>query len=676
MKQKISSKISNSAIQEVTSYIAGLTGVEGHFSFLEKSSREIAVFRRLSFVLCDETTMIRLRLLSEVDPQIKNSVLNGLYIGDVRVNQQGRITKGLDHNRILLLRYLLQEPAGAYAVKKEGRNCFCILNPGNFAETLIGLAAAARKCTPKITVSNMQWHVRMPGLNITIGRFREFCRVEAEENIFLDIIGAKDNDRRCFTQLSLPCVLRAFGRVVDVSGLMRFKSYTASQLSDRVFIKLFDEYEKAKNDFVAGKPLDISRQYPLPEISGLPETKIYEPDYRPAYIPELPDAELSVKIPRGKNHKLYKEILSQQYLYLRDCCMPEEIRKTFRGKEYCGIVSAVDPAIYPPVWSPDHFLNAMAMADFNLETAGKMLVGGLLYFMKTGGRDSGSLTLKKDDKIRGTTYPVWMVAASYIYNKRKDNDLLKTIFPFLSMHNNYVNRTFMRKGICTGAGGFWNDYSTGPKKYPYVAGIGMNSLIAFEKKILAEFAGETGAGGLKYRQEYNDLAAEINARFWDEELGFYFDYNADTEAIFRTRSGGYFRGLDNLLPLFAGIVPEDRARRMEKYLLSSDYYGKYPAITTDLSADFMDERRLMIWVMTNWLVIQGLNSYGMHETAKSISTNIFNALLKYWTESRCLPEALSATHELCPMENPNIAGVGGWAGFCLYLNEIYSKKRI
>ncbi len=663
-------------IKEVSDYIAGLTGVEEHFSFLAKNSREIAVFRRLSFVLCDETTMIRLRLLNEVERQVKNSVLSGMYIGDVTIDPQGKITQGLDHNRILLLRYLLQEPAGAYVVKKEGRDCFCILNPGSFAETFIGLAAAAIKCTPEITVSNLQWHVKMPGLNITIGRFREFCRVNTAENVFLDIIGAPENERRNFVQLSLPCVLWAFGRVVDVSGLMRLKTYTASQLSDRVFSKFFAEYEKVKNDFIAGKPLDVSRRYQLPEIIGLPAAKIYEPDYRPAEMPELPDAELSVKIPEGKNHKLYREILSRQYSYLRDCFVPDEIKKTFKGKEYCGIVSTVDPAIYPPVWSPDHFFNTMAMADFNLETARRMLTGGLLYFMQLSGRDSGSLTLKKDDKIRGTTYPIWMIAAAYIHNKRKDNDWLKTILPFLSMHNNYINRTFMRQEICTGAGGFWNDYSTGPEKYPYVAGIGMNSLIAFEKKILAEFAGETGTDSLKYRREYNDLSGEINARFWNEDIGFYFDYNAESGEIFRTRSGGHFWGLDNLLPLFAGIVPAERARRMEKYLLSSEYYGKYPAVTTDLSADFMDERRLMIWVMTNWLVIQGLNSYGMNAAAESISTNIFNAFLRAWTESRCLPEAFSGTHELCPMENPNIAGVGGWAGFCLYLNEVYSKKRI
>jgi hypothetical protein len=88
----------------------------------------------------------------------------------------------------------------------------------------------------------------------------------------------------------------------------------------------------------------------------------------------------------------------------------------------------------------------------------------------------------------------------------------------------------------------------------------------------------------------------------------------------------------------------------------------------------MDERRLMVWVMTNWLVLQGLNSYGLERPSNIISSNIFNALLKSWTKYHCLPEALSATHDLYKMENPNLAGVGCWAGFYLYLKEVYFKN--
>ena len=70
-------------------------------------------------------------------------------------------------------------------------------------------------------------------------------------------------------------------------------------------------------------------------------------------------------------------------------------------------------------------------------------------------------------------------------------------------------------------------------------------------------------------------------------------WDAEEKGIYRTPRGTRFWGLDNTLPLLAGIPARDRAARMDVHLRSSDGYGKYPAVTTDLSDDFVDERRLV-----------------------------------------------------------------------------------
>ena len=74
--------------------------------------------------------------------------------------------------------------------------------------------------------------------------------------------------------------------------------------------------------------------------------------------------------------------------------------------------------------------------------------------------------------------------------------------------------------------------------------------------------------------------------------------------------------------------------------------------------------------MTNWLVVRGLRRYTLDDIADSISASIFNAFMSNWARFRSIPEALSGTHGLTPMENPNLAGVGCWAGFCLFLKEV------
>ncbi|MHB9139422.1 MAG: MGH1-like glycoside hydrolase domain-containing protein, partial [Victivallaceae bacterium] len=372
------------------------------------------------------------------------------------------------------------------------------------------------------------------------------------------------------------------------------------------------------------------------------------------------------------------EIAERQYSYLKDCIASGEIRKQFNGMELTGLMSAADLAIYPPIWVVDHYFNTLAMLDYDADLAKKMFVGGIIANMDLDeGPYQGRLQLKTGAQSldHSTTYPVWMTAAAEIFQKTKDKKFLETVFPLLELHSNYIDRHFLKDGVYVGAGGFWNDYSTGPKKMKTVAGIGINSLSVLEKNILSSFAAQLGfdAKAQQYAGESRTIAKHLNSRFWDEKAGLYFDYDIEQKVIFTTRSGRHFFGLDNLLPLYAGFVPQERLERIEYHLTSSHSYGKYAAITTDLSPDFMDERRLMVWAMTNWMVIKGLRNYKLDSTADSIAAHIFNGILKNWAIFRSLPEALSATHGFTPMENENLAGVGVWTAFYLYLKEVCLK---
>ncbi|MHB9139902.1 MAG: hypothetical protein ACYC4Q_10925, partial [Victivallaceae bacterium] len=265
-------------LSEVEKHIAELTGREGYFTFLQKNETDIAVFRRFSFILCDKFTMIRFRLLSEVTPKIESSFLNGLYIGDVRVDQNGKIIRGLSKQEMVLMRYLLDETMGAWVVEKEKADCFKIHYPGDFVETLIARAAQIVKGTPKVTVKNFEWHVSLPEISMQIDRFREHCRITASEALLMDIMGLEDEERANFSRLSCPCLLWAFGKGIDVSGAMRFHPETASQISDYIMLKLIGKYAEVKQDFLAGKPYKVSPEMKLPEIVGLPPVILFESD--------------------------------------------------------------------------------------------------------------------------------------------------------------------------------------------------------------------------------------------------------------------------------------------------------------------------------------------------------------------------------------------------------------
>jgi hypothetical protein len=684
-------------IKSVDQYLLKITGLKGYFNLLKSGKNRVAVFRRLSFIAPDQWTMIRLRLMSEVEPWVQTSVLNGFLVGEVRIDGKGKITRGFDANRVALLDYLLREPMGAHLVEKLGERCFKIHFPGDWVEVLIARASRMEGKTPRASVRAQGWHVRVGKVSFEIERFKETCLVRATPERWFALIRADRLERKRFLQLSRPCILTAFGRTVDVSGALHHASEWQGQLSDRVFARLFATYERVgawnasglfgkngrlaipvgksvKDVFLSGRRLRRSPRWPLTENHCLPIPALLVPTVKFKDAPYGPRPKLDVPIPPCPGRGIYRQVVRQQYAYLRGCIHPEEVVARINGRRVAGVMSAVDQAIYPPIWVPDHFFNCIAMVDFDPSLARRMILGGFAACMRSSGQPRGQIPLKRGREGE-TTYPVWAVACQRLFARTADLQFARQVLPLLRANNDFHSRFYLRDGIYVGAGGFWNDYSQGPKALSHVAGIGMNSLLALQKRIAFEMGLALGVRDEKLWDEYESLKENINRRFWDAKRGFYFDHDHHRGQVYTTERGGRFFGLDNLLPLFAGFVPEERIGSIARYLTSSHYYGKYPAITTDLSDDFMDERRLMVWVMTDWLVIQGLRKHRLHGIADAISRQIFNALLRSWAEGQSLPEALGGNLGLCPMENRTLAGVGCWTGFWLYLKEALRPVR-
>ncbi|MDD5706172.1 MAG: trehalase family glycosidase [Kiritimatiellae bacterium] len=683
-------------VKTAEEYVCRITARKGHFSFLEAGKNRVAVFRRLSFIPPDDVSMIRGRLAPDITPKIKTSVLNGFLIGEVRVNGQGHITRGLDANRRALLDYMLGEPMGAHVVEKLGTRLFKIHYPGALLEVLIARATRLTGAQPVTAIRNHRWHVRVGNIRFEVERFLEFCLVHARMEQFFALIKADEEERGRFIQLPRPCILIAFGRTVDVAGTMNAAPEKQNQLSDRAFFRLFQAYEgseslnklvkemlfplaakSVKPVFLSGRRFKLSPRWPLPENTSLPITRVKIPEVVVPAEMKRSVSKLTVHIPAVRGRELLQTMALQEYEYLTGCVLPGRVECRLGGRRLVGRITTEDQTIYPPIWSLDHFCNCFPMMDFNLPLAKDMILGGLIHFMELKGEQRGQIKLakRKDNKIT-TTYPIWAPLIQQYFARTGDQKFLKQVWPFLQLNDAYLDRFYLRDGIYVGPEGFgqWNDYSSGPKTLPFIASIGLNSMIALQKKIMFELGMELGFQDERLRKNFENLKEQINNHFWDDRLGFYFDYDHDRKRIYTTIRGRRFFGLDNLLPLFAGIVPQERIESITRYLTSSRHYGKYPAITTDLSDDFMDERRLMIWVISGWLVIQGLRNYRQHAIADGIARRIFNAFLKNWSQAHVLSEALSGPFGLAPMENSTLAGVGCWTGFYLYLQEAFRDQ--
>lgn len=633
-------------------YLARITGRLGHFTVLPIDGDQLAVFRRLSFILPDQTSMIRVRLGAEVVPMPRTSVSNGFFVGTVSVSEKGRLTKRLSAGEERLLKYLLAEPMGTLGCARPEKETYRFHYPAAFVQLLV---ARFLDLAPQssVTASAAGWIITSPqGTVMEVARYREQLLLRCSRRFLGDILRLDQAGLDQLHHLSRPCLTLAFGRVIDVSQSISLWNARQAQLPDRVFEVLFQNYEKLREQWLGGGERSLSLLQELPEVSGIPAPP-----------------------PFSVSNQFVRKLSREQHCFLRDCLQPEQIAGFAEFKSLSGRISAPDPAIYPPMWMPDNFFNALAMLDFDPALACEMVTGGFLHWMTLSGSRKGRMQITPRKSNPETYAPFWALVVERIYSRTGDSIWLSQVLQFLVLNDAYLDR-HCRVGdvYARGVNCFWNDYSTGPKVLPGIASVGFNALAAVQKWTLARLHKALGLPFRHLEASARRFETVFNRRFWNRRAGFYFDYDTSRQEPYSTPASSSFFGLDNLLPLTAGIVPAARVKGMVRYLRSSRFYGRYPAITTDLSPDFMDERRLMVWPMTNWLIIQGLRRYQLDDLADSMARHIFAAMVGAWKNHRALPESLSATHGLAPMENENLAGVGCWAAFRLYLSEVQSSR--
>ena len=301
----------------------------------------------------------------------------------------------MDANRLALLNYLLNEPIGSYIIEKLDRRLFKIYYPGDFVEVLIARAAKLSGATPLARIRNYRWCVRIGNIRFKIERFLEHCVVHATLEQFCNIINVAIKEKRTFIQLPRPSILAAFGRIVDVGGTLYHSAEKQNQVSDRALMHLFHAYEaldkkewseklgipqptgkSIKSLFLAGRRMKLSPRWPLPENTTLPVTRVEIPQLIPKTEISKHSLKPSLHIPSGRKGELFRTVARQQYDYLKGCLVPGEVECQINGRRLVGRVSAVDQAIYTPIWTMDHFFNCFAMLDFDLPLAKSMIFGG------------------------------------------------------------------------------------------------------------------------------------------------------------------------------------------------------------------------------------------------------------------------------------------------------------
>ncbi len=183
------------------------------------------------------------------------------------------------------------------------------------------------------------------------------------------------------------------------------------------------------------------------------------------------------------------------------------------------------------------------------------------------------------------------------------------------------------------ASGMDNQLSrSGPQESYNDEGVDLACYLVRELRAMSLIAAKLGnqSDAQHFTAQADQLAKRINDVFWDEKDGFYYDRNEKTGKQIHIKTVAGF------IPLWAGVAPPDRARRLVKEHLMNEheFWLKYPVATYAITEpDFFEGThggcnwRGPTWIPTNYMIFHGLIKYGYRAEAKELADRTFHMMM-------------------------------------------------
>jgi alpha,alpha-trehalase len=201
--------------------------------------------------------------------------------------------------------------------------------------------------------------------------------------------------------------------------------------------------------------------------------------------------------------------------------------------------------------------------------------------------------------------------------------------------------------------------------------LDLNCLLAFYEKILASLFQLKGEKKKckHFLNLYEKRKKAINTYFWNEEGGYYTDWN------WRENKPTQSKNLAMAFPLWLQLAPEDKAQKTAK-ILKEEFlcYGGLRTTTVN-SGEQWDAPNG--WAPLQWVAIEGLGFYKQKKLAKDIATRWLSLNEKIFKETGKMMEKYNVEDKDClggGGEYPVQDGFGWTNGVYLALSALYGGE--
>lgn len=293
-------------------------------------------------------------------------------------------------------------------------------------------------------------------------------------------------------------------------------------------------------------------------------------------------------------------------------------------------------------WSWDSWKHSVALADVDVELA-KSGIRSMFAFQAEDGMVADCVYFdKRENNWRDTKPPLAAWSVLRVYEATRDIDFLKEMYPKLVKYHNwwYRFRDQNLNGLCeygstdgTLIAAKWESGMDNAVRFDDAAlsgykhgawalnqeSVDLNCYLQYEKMCLGNIARELNleAEAKRFEKEALELKKRIGERFWDEERGWFFDYDL--------KRGDWVAryGCEGWTPLWTGVATRKQAARVRKLMVDSVHFSTFVPLPTLSCSDveFNPQRgywRGPVWLDQVYFGISGLMRYGYKEDAREL----------------------------------------------------------
>lgn len=177
--------------------------------------------------------------------------------------------------------------------------------------------------------------------------------------------------------------------------------------------------------------------------------------------------------------------------------------------------------------------------------------------------------------------------------------------------------------------------------------IDFSCFMANEQRFMEKIARAIGdrKSAEYFAGRFEAIKAAVNEKLWDEEDGFYFDYDYDRKHIHKVWSVASF------LPLFAGICSKAQAKRLVAHLLDPNkFLTKFPIPSIAVSDKTFgsDMWRGPVWINYNYMLAEGLSEFGYGDLSRELKEKTILFMKEWYDKTGTIYEFYDCENERAP----------------------------